>query len=56
MRRIKIGKLNKNGFSMVELLAVVVILGVMSTIGIVAITRVVDSSKKQFYDSQRSLL
>ena len=45
--------LNNKGFSMIEILAVVVILAVVSTIGIVSVTRIVDASKKHFYDSQQ---
>ena len=41
---------------MIELLAVIVILGIVSTIGIVAVTRLVDSSKKNYYESQQSQL
>ena len=44
---------NNKGFSMVEILAVVVILGVISTIGIVSVTRLVDNSKKHYYDAQQ---
>ena len=51
MKRYKL--LNNKGFSMIEILAVVVILGVVSTIGIVSVTRIVDASKKHFYDAQQ---
>ena len=37
---------------MVEILAVVVILAVISTIGIVSITRMLDKSREQYYNSQ----
>ena len=43
---------NNKGFSMVELLAVIVILGVISTIGIVSIIKMVDNSKKNYYINQ----
>ena len=47
---------NNKGFSLIEILAVVVILGVVSTIGIVSVTRLIDSSKKHYYESQQSQL
>ena len=50
-------KLNNNkGFSLVEILAVIVILGIISTVGIVSVTRLVDSSRKHFYESQQNNL
>ena len=51
-----IKKKNSKGFSMIELLAVVVILGVLSTIGIVSVTRLIESSKEHYYESQQSQL
>ena len=47
---------NNKGFSMIELLAVVVILGVVSIIGIVSVTRLIESSKQHYYESQQSQL
>ena len=35
-------KMNNKGFSLIEILAVVVILGIVSTIGIVSVTRLID--------------
>ena len=48
--------LNKNqkGFSLVELLAVVVILGLIAAIGIVASNTLVDKAKKDKMDSQKN--
>ena len=49
-------KLNNKGFSLIEILAVVVILGIVSTIGIISVTRLIDSSKKHYYESQQNNL
>ncbi len=49
-------KLNKKGFSMVEILAVIVILGVISTIGVVSVTKLIDKSRQHYYDTQESQL
>ena len=49
-------KKNKKGFSMVEILAVVVILGIVSTIGIVSVTRILDKSRQHYYETQESQL
>ena len=45
---------NKKGFSLVELLAVVVILGLLATIGIVATNSLIDRAKKDKMDSQKN--
>ena len=50
MRKIK----NKKGFSLVELLAVVVILGLLAAIGIVATNSLIDKAKKDKMDSQKN--
>ena len=47
-------KLNNKGFSLVEILAVVVILGIVSTIGIVSVTRLINKSKDNYYTSQNA--
>lgn len=46
-------KLNKKGFSMVELLAVITILGILSTISIISVQRILARAKEEFYDKQR---
>lgn len=42
---------NRKGFSLVELLAVVVILGLLAAIGIVATNNLIDKAKKDEMDS-----
>lgn len=44
---------NKKGFSLVELLATITILGVISTIGIVSVNALINNSKKNYYKNQR---
>ena len=46
----------QKGFSMVEILAVVVILGVLSTIGIVSVSRMIEKSRNHYYDAQTDQL
>ncbi len=47
---------NKKGFTLVELLGAIVILGIISTIAIVSLTKVLESSHKKYYDTQVKLL
>ena len=47
-------KNNRKGFSLVELLAVVVILGLLAAIGIVATNSLIDRSKAEKMDSQKN--
>lgn len=47
---------NKKGFTLVELLGTIVILGILSTIAIVSMTKVLESSHKKYYDTQVKLL
>ena len=49
-------KINNRGFSMVEILAVVVILGVLSTVGIVSVSRLIENSRKHYYEAQADQL
>ena len=46
----------KNGFTLVELLAVVVILGILMTLSIPAVSRWIDKSKAESIESQRKTL
>ncbi len=46
------GKRNKKGFTMLELLAVIVILGIVATISIVSVQRLLVKAKAQYYKSQ----
>ena len=47
---------NEKGFSLVELLAVVVILGLLAAIGIVATNTLVDKAKNEKMDSQKNTI
>ena len=45
-------KLNNKGFSMIEILAVVVILGVITTIGVVSVSKLIENSREHYYNTQ----
>ena len=47
---------NRKGFTMVELLAVITIMGILAGIGVVSIQRAQDKARVDFYKSQRSSL
>ena len=47
---------NKKGFTLVELLAVIIILGILSGIGIVAVGKIINNSKKQYYKTLKSTI
>ena len=47
-------KLNKDGFSLVELLAVIVILGIITSIGIYSVSLLVNKAKRSEMDSHKS--
>ncbi len=53
---IKFLKKKRKGFTLVELLGAIVILGILSTIAIVSLTKVLESSHKKYYDTQVKLL
>ena len=42
---------DKKGFTLVELLAVIVILGILSTVGVISYGRYLDKARKQSYDA-----
>ena len=48
--------MTKKGFTMVELLAVIVIVGLLSTIGVMSVRNVLDTSKKAYYREQEDML
>ena len=45
-----------NAFSMVELLAVVAILGVLSTVALVSVQRIINKSHEEYYKNQEKNL
>ena len=47
-------KMNRKGFTMVELLGVIVILGILSVISIVAIQGVLEKARKEYYKTQKN--
>ena len=49
-------KMNKKGFTMMELLSAVIILGLLSIVAIIAINRIMDSGRRNYYEQQRSLI
>ncbi len=48
--------MNKKGFTLVELIGVVVILGLIALVAFPALLNQIDSSKKQVSDSQKALI
>ncbi len=52
---IKFLKKKRKGFTLVELLGAIVILGILSTIAILSLTKVLESSHKKYYDTQVKL-
>lgn len=42
----------KKGFTLVELLAVIIVLGIIATIGIMSVSNVIDTSKESTYQEQ----
>ena len=49
-------KMNKKGFTLMELLATVVILGIISTIGIVSVNKVLKKSHKEYEVKQANMV
>ena len=43
--------MNKKGFTLVEILADIVILGILMSIAIISISRILDNSKQGFYEN-----
>ena len=48
-------RLNKRGFTMVELLATIVIIGILGTVGVVGVTKSIKSAKDRYYVAQNKL-
>ena len=44
---------NNKGFSLIEILATIVIIGIVSTIGIVSVNSMINKSRQHFYESQK---
>lgn len=49
-------KLNKKGFSMVEIIATVAILGILSVIGVISVNGIIERGKKEHYVSAEKAL
>jgi len=47
---------NKNGFTMMELLAVIVILGIVSTIAILTVTRILKKNKEKALEAKEEII
>lgn len=54
-RKIKMNQ-SKRGFTMVELLAVIVILGILTTLVILSFSNLTERSREQYYNSQEDML
>ena len=48
-------RLNNRGFTMVELLATIVIIGILGTVGVVGVTKSIKSAKDRYYVAQNKL-
>ncbi len=49
-------KKNKKGFTFIELLSAIVVLSVLMTVGVVAVTHFLESSREKYYKSQEDLI
>lgn len=47
---------NKKGFTLVEVLAVITILGLLSGIAIISVSRLIEKNRLNYYQSQEKLL
>ena len=45
---------NNKGFSLVELLAAIVIMGILTGIGVVSVTYLINKTEKEYYKAQES--
>ena len=52
----KMHKVNKKGFTMIELLTAVVILGLFSIVAVITINRIIENGRRNYYEQQRSLI
>ncbi len=49
----KMKKINKNGFTLIEILAVIVIMGILSGLGIVSVRAILNKANEKYYESQK---
>ena len=49
-------KIKDKGFTLVELLATIIILGLLTTIAYVSVTNILDRGNGSYYDSQENML
>lgn len=49
-------KKNKKGFTFIELLSAIVVLSVLMTVGVVAVTHFLESSREKYYKAQEDLI
>ena len=49
-------KIKDKGFTLVELLATIIILGLLTTIAYVSVTKILDRGNDSYYDSQENML
>ena len=48
--------MNRKGFTMVELLVTIIILGLLTTLVITSIASILDKSHEEYYNSQENML
>ena len=49
-------KKNNKAFTMVELLAAITILGLLMSVAIIGVTRVMEKAKREYYKNQNDIL
>ena len=51
-----VSKINKKGFTLVELLGTIVIIGIVSGLAISGVTRMINNAKKETSESQKKTI